>query len=215
MRLRFRAAPAIGALLCFCCPSHVLHAETICESAAVRDYLPPLPRGCHKERIEAAGESSFGILRSAETLAWKAWQRQVLTNYGERFLDWRNAACKKVLCVHGSVAGSRRCMTSAFPCASDADHAVLESLNTRQIAPSEPRNQATLSEPRNNEPLSAAEIKEMQELLSRAGYKVFVDGVFGDQTRRALVRRLRGKCLRDDGSPTRENLDILRRISKA
>jgi len=165
-----------------------------------------LPRGCQKERIEATGELSFGVLHSAENRAWKSWQRQVLTNYGELFLDWRNAACKKVFCVHASFAGSRRCTASAFPCAADVDHTAVEALNTQQATPSEPRN---------NEPLRAAEIKEMQQLLSEAGYHIRVDGVFGDQTRKALAGRLRSRGFRDNGEPTRENLEILRRMSKA
>ncbi len=209
MRFRFRTAPAIGILLSLGC-SQISYAETICESAAVRDYLPPLPRGCQKERIEAAGPLSLGILRSAENLAWKAWQHQVLTLYGERFLDWRNAACRKVVCVHASFAGSRRCMTSAFPCAADADHAAIESLNTRQATLSEPRNQASRSEPHNNEPLSAAEIREMQQLLSEAGYHVSVDGIFGDQTRKALASWLRRRGVSYDGSVSREMLEALR-----
>ncbi len=206
MKLHFRAAPALGILFCFGCGSQFSRAETICESAAVRDYLPPLPRGCQRERIEASGPVSFGILRSAEKLAMKAWQRQVLTQYGERFLDWDNAACKKTMCIHASFAGSRRCTISAFPCAADADHAALEALIARQAARAGPRN---------DEPLTAAEIKEMQQLLSSAGYRVRVDGIFGDQTREALVRRLRRRGFHAEGNPARENLEILRRISKA
>ncbi len=206
MKLRCQSATAIGILLCFGCCFQSSYAETICESASVRDFLAHLPRGCQKERIEATGALSFGVLRSAENLAWKAWERRVLTHYGEQFLDWRDAACKSVICVHASFARSRRCTVSAFPCAANVDRTALESLNTQQATPVEPRN---------NEPLTAAEIKEMQQLLSDAGYHVRVDGIFGDRTRRALAGRLRSKGFRDGGSATRENLEILRRMSKA
>jgi Putative peptidoglycan binding domain len=207
VKLRFRTAPAIGILLCSSCCFQSSNAETICESASVKEYLPPLPRGCQKERIEATGGLSFGVIHSAENLAWRAWQRQVLTNYGELYLDWRNAACKKVLCVHASFGhGSRRCTASAFPCAADVDHTALESLNTRQAA---------LSEPHDNEPLTAAEIKEMQQRLSEAGYHVRADGIFGDQTRKALAGWLKSRGFRDNEDLTRENLEILRRMPKA
>jgi len=33
-------------------------AGTLCESSAVEDYLPPLPHGCQRKRIEAAGDIS-------------------------------------------------------------------------------------------------------------------------------------------------------------
>ena len=114
--------------------SPAAHAETACESEAAQEYLPPLPRGCHKQRISAAGGMTFGVVQSPERLARKAWEHQVIFFFGERYLDWEKAACKKVFCVHASFAGSRRCHYSAFPCASDTDPAALEALNTRQIA---------------------------------------------------------------------------------
>ncbi len=66
--------------------------------------------------------------------------------FGERYLDWEKAACKKVFCVRASFAGSRRCNYSAFPCASDTDPAALAALSTRQIAPrGSPRQSAGAS----------------------------------------------------------------------
>ena len=81
--------------------------------------LPELPKGCQRERIQASGELSFNVFRKAASIAEAAWQREVITKYGERFQDLKYAACKNVLCVKGAVSGTERCTISAFPCASD------------------------------------------------------------------------------------------------
>ncbi len=138
MKLRYRTAAAVF-LVSSGLPFPAALAETACESEAVLEYLPSLPRGCHKQRISAAGALSFGVVQSPERLARKAWEHQVIFFFGERYLDWEKAACKKVFCVRASFAGSRRCSYSAFPCASDTDPAALEALSTRQIAPREVR----------------------------------------------------------------------------
>ena len=135
MKLRFRGAPVAVLLLSLSWPFPGSHAETACESEAAREYLPPLPRGCQKQRISATGEMTFGVLQSPGRLARKAWERQVLFFFGERYLDWEKAACKKVFCVRASFQGSRRCNYTAFPCASDADPAALAALSTRQVPP--------------------------------------------------------------------------------
>ena len=85
---------------------------------AIWSFLPELPKGCQKERIQASGELSFNVFRKAASIAEASWQREVITKYGERFRDLRFAACKNVLCVK-VVSGTERCTISAFPCASD------------------------------------------------------------------------------------------------
>ena len=285
MKLRFGAAVAAVLMLIAGLLSPAARAGTACESEAAQEYLPPLPRGCHKQRISAAGGMTFGVVQSPERLARKAWERQVLVFFGERYLDWEMAACKKVFCVHASFAGSRRCHYSAFPCASDADPAALEALSTRQIPPEEVRiprpaaahridapqppareahsiplppastpkppemaarqapgslrppaprpeaPQTAAREPYRNpppaaprpgepriataeaqasEPLTAAEIKELQQFLREAGYRVWADGIPGDQTERALSRWQRIRRLPDDARLDRSSLEILR-----
>jgi hypothetical protein len=284
MKLRFGAAAAAVLMLIGGLLFPAAHAETACESEAVQEYLPPLPRGCQKQRISATGGMTFGVVQSPERLARKSWEHQVIFFFGERYLDWEKAACKKVYCVHASFAGSRRCSYSAFPCASDTDPAALEALSTRQIPPREVRgsrpvpapageakrppareshaipqppaprlepprpaareaastpqtpaprmesprpaarepyrNQPPAARPgeprivtaqaRDREPLTASGIKELQQFLREAGYRVWADGIPGDQTERALSRWQRIRRLPDDGRLDRASLEILR-----
>ncbi len=72
----------------------------------------------------------------------------------------------------------------------------------------EPRIAA--KEVRDREPLTGAEIKELQELLREAGYRVWADGIPGGQTERALSRWQRKRRLADDGRLDRASLEILR-----
>ena len=96
-------------------------AAPVCDgpSPAIWPFLPELPKGCQRERIQASGELSFNVFRKADKIAEAAWQREVMTKYGERFQDFNFAACKSVLCVKGAVSGTERCTISAYPCASD------------------------------------------------------------------------------------------------
>ncbi len=209
-------------------------AAPICDGPppAVWPYLPELPRGCQRERIQASGELSFNVFRKAASIAEAAWQREVITKYGERFQDLRFAACKNVLCVKGAVSGTERCTISAFPCASDmgepqkAQVERLASLDDQTLPPDEIRRaeerreerREAVREERKEErrlerderreergaerELNPQEVREMQSLLSRAGYRVHPDGIFGDESRDALSACERRAGLPDDGSPT-------------
>ncbi len=243
MKLRDWTAAAVF-LASLGLPFQAAHAGTACESEAVLKYLPPLPRGCQTQRIQATGALTFGVVQSAGRIARKAWQRQVVFFFGERYQDWEKAACKKELCVRATFAGSRRCTYSAFPCASDIDPEALAALNTRQIAPDEARGSQPaaapmiwerqppareanrgqqpdaprIEEPRNatkeardSEPLTTAEIKEIQEFLRKAGYRVWADGVPGDRTEQAFARWQRKQGLAVSGPLSRASLEALRR----
>ncbi len=59
--------------------------------------------------------------------------------------------------------------------------------------------------------LNPQEVRELQHLLNRAGYGVRPDGVFGDASRDALSAWERRVGMRDDGYPTFEALERLRR----
>jgi Putative peptidoglycan binding domain len=147
MRSRFQPAPAAVLLLAIILFSRAPHAGTVCDSPDVIKYLPPLPSGCQIQRIEATGGLSFGIVHSPEQRAEAAWRRQVVFLFGERYQDWQKAACKKVYCVHPLIAGSRRCVYSAFPCASDTDVKLLEALNAEQPARPETRHDEAFTKP--------------------------------------------------------------------
>ena len=211
------------------------NATPVCDGPppAVWPYLPELPKGCQRERIQASGELSFNVFRKASQIAEASWQREVLTKYGERFQDLRFAACKNVLCVKGAVSGTERCTISAYPCASDmgepAKAAVerLASLDDQNVLPedfrrTEERREAVREERREEREerreeraeireLNPQEVRELQRLLNRAGYMVHPDGVFGDESRDALSAWERRAGLRDDGYPTYEALERLRR----
>src|SRR5262249_1654310 len=122
-----RALPSVVALSLSLMP-FAANAEPLCDTDKVLEQLPPLPNGCHKERIRASGELTFGIMRTPEGLGLRAWQRQVVTLYGERYQDWESAACKRVVCVRASMAGSRRCTFSGFPCSREVDKGLVASL---------------------------------------------------------------------------------------
>jgi len=213
-------------------------AAPLCDGPppAVWPYLPELPKGCQKERIQASGELSFNVFRKAASIAEASWQREVLTKYGERFQDLKFAACKNVLCVKGAVSGTERCTISAYPCASDMGEpqkALVERLASlddqnlpddfrrpeehREAVREERREerQEERREERREErverDLNPQEVRELQHLLSRAGYVIHADGVFGDESRDALSAWERRAGLRDDGYPTFEALERLRR----
>ncbi len=190
-------------------------ADPLCDTPEVRQYLPELPKGCQRERIQASGGLSFNVVRSAEKIAEAAWQREVLTKYGERFQDIRFAACKNILCVKGAIAGTRRCTISAFPCAADMDQrdvAAVQQLASRDADYGPGRGDDGPPPPGYDRPgfgysaLSYNEIIELQRFLG-----VNPDGVFGQQSQDALSQWRRSAGLRPWGPPTREDLERIRR----
>jgi hypothetical protein len=185
--------------------------DCICGSPEAADRLPELPAGCHKERINAAGELSYGIVRSATYLGRKAWQRQVLEKYGERFQRWDMAACRTIECTPGALAGSKRCTYSGFACSPDVNLAALAELKrARGEGDSTEYRERHESERRADRELGPEEISEMQRLLRRMGYEVAVDGQFGEQTSEALIKWERRVGLPDRGEPTFRILEELR-----
>ncbi len=239
MKVKFRLLCALAASVTF--GGYCVHAEPLCDAPPplVWQYLPDLPKGCQRERIQASGELSFNVFRKASKIAEAAWQREVLTKYGERFQDINFSACKSVLCVKGAVSGTERCTISAYPCASDMDERhramvdKLASIDTQAVPVKEEikeeiredkqearEERREIREDRRDDrregriedrDLSPQEVRELQHLLNRAGYGVYADGVFGDASRDALSRWERKVGMRDDGYPTFEALERLRR----
>ncbi len=187
-----------------------------CASREAAEMLPPLPTGCHKELITAAGEQSLGVIRSAEHLGRKAWQRQVVDKYGERFQQWENAACRKTECIPGSLAGSRRCTYSGYACSPEVDIKVLTDLKRgrEESAPPPEYYEHAREERSGHRELGQDEIAEMQRLLQRLGFSVSVDGQFGEQTNEALIRWQHRAGLPADGEATYRNLEALRHASR-
>lgn len=240
MKVGFRLLCALAASVTLGSYSAPSSAAPLCDGPppAIWPYLPELPKGCQRERIQASGELSFNVFRKAASIAEASWQREVITKYGERFQDLKFAACKNVLCVKGAVSGTERCTISAYPCASDMGEPAraqvehLASLDDQNLPPedirraeerTEEKHREVIREERREErqerreerietrDLNPQEVREMQHLLNRAGYSVRPDGVFGDESRDALSAWERRAGMRDDGYPTYEALERLRR----
>jgi hypothetical protein len=190
--------------------------ECVCASREAAELLPPLPAGCHKERIAASGDQSFGVVRSAEHLGRKAWQREVITKYGERFQQWENAACPKVECVAGGIAGTRRCTYSGYACSPEVDIKALADLKRSrgEGAPPPEYYEHAREENRGRRELGSDEIAELQRLLRDRGYSVSVDGQFGEQTSEALIKWQHRAGMHEDGEATFRNLEALRHASR-
>ncbi|MGA7325797.1 MAG: hypothetical protein WBX25_15240, partial [Rhodomicrobium sp.] len=88
-------------------------ASIDCDAENRRDLIPA---NCQRELVSASSSASFGIIRSAEELAERAWARQARAKFGDRYATLRRAACRQLLCFQASVAGTRRCQVSGFPC---------------------------------------------------------------------------------------------------
>src|SRR3974377_532090 len=100
----------------------LLHAQSLCDPGSLDQEMElrrSLPQACQKERTQASGRGGFNIINSAEKIANEAWRRESVTKYGERFSEVKYMACRRVLCVRGSIAGTTRCTISGFPCAAD------------------------------------------------------------------------------------------------
>lgn len=161
------------------------HAGMTCDDPRITEKLPKLPDGCQKERISSSGNQRPTILWARRSVE-DHWQDEVINKYGERFADPANAACAKQECGPSTIAGFSRCTFSGFPCATTPYlDDILE--------------------------LSRNEVMEMQRLLTRHGFPVVEDGRFGAKTHDALVDWQKSRNMAEDGQPTKENLERLRK----
>ena len=185
-------------------------------------HEPELPPACKHDRITAAGEQTLGVIRSKHYLARKAWQRQVIDKFGERFQQWEKAACPKTECGPGSIAGYMRCEYSAYPCSPDADKVVIDTLRNGGGGYREAERDRDRDRDRGRDgasdrtvderELGPQEIEELQHLLRKAGFQVSIDGQFGEQTSEALIKWQRRAGVHEDGEATFRNLRELKRL---
>jgi len=159
-------------------------AQAACAEA---DVASRLPEYCQREKISASGDqrpTQAWALRSAED----KWQDQVITKYGERYARSSRAACLVRECVPAALRGFKRCTVTGYPCSSKPSMVEVYVL-------------------------SRAEIREMQQLLNKAGIKprVSEDGRFGPNTQASLERWQRRNNYPVDGNPSLQNLNLLRR----
>jgi hypothetical protein len=217
MKLRWFWLPPIAAVAATCgmFPA-VSWADSFCDAPprVIRDALPPLPKGCQAERIQASGGLSFNVVRSAEKIAEAAWQREVLTKYGEGFQGVNFAACVQTLCVKGAISGTRRCTITGFPCAADMDPRDRDAVKSLALRSMDGRDDDRRDGDRRDDgrfrrdysDLGPNEIAELQRLLG-----VTPDGVFGQQSMEALRSFRRQAGLRLDAPPNHEDIERLRR----
>jgi hypothetical protein len=194
-------------------------AQSLCDPGGLEQEMElrkQLPASCQKERLQASGRVSFNIINSAEKIANEAWRREAVTKYGERFADPKYMACRKVLCVRGSIAGTHRCTIAGFPCAADmtdVDKGIIKRVETSQSLESpygaNAEGSADLQSAYGGYHARAEEteldeegVKHLQEMLG-----VNADGEFGPESYRALRDFRRSAGLRLDGPPSRADLD--------
>lgn len=160
--------------------------EVDCSVKGVPDSLPKPPEGCHKELITSSGRAGFGEA-SAKRRAEDAWQGEVRNKYGERFMVWSNAACRKTECVPSSVGMlgklMERCTYSGYPCSPQA---------------------------RVESHWPSIETEEIQKLLKACKYEVAVDGKIGAETRRAIKEFQAMHGLEADGLPGDKTIAALK-----
>ena len=187
--LKITAIVLLGGPLCA-----PLHAQTRCSLPE-----PPLPAGCQRERIQASGKIAWF---RPHQIGKAAWEAQAKTRFGERFADFKQAACVHEECVKaGEVGVGTRCTYSAFPCSPDVTPAQLNALN-KDV----------------NAPLDDSEMKELADLLNKAAAQKLLKDVAckncsAEQRRDKVLkawRRLHN--LPDDGKAAGiADLDMLRR----
>lgn len=163
---------------------------------------------CKDERIEAAGAASVFGEKRALSLAIANWQRAVRRKYGEEYIEWAKAVEKTQDCGSASVGTlgkfNKRCTVTAIPCTlarldRDRDYDRERELRERDRDFDRGRE----FDYRRDRDYVEDEIdpREIQRLLNRWGYRVRVDGVWGEESREALMRFQRRNGLEPDGEP--------------
>lgn len=159
-----------------------------CEGNNIFKILEDKKFDCKRERITGSGG-----MRPTMNLAMgsgeKEWKREVVSKFGERYQTLPNAVCRSTECVDAAIGGLKRCTVSAIPCAKKP---VFE-------------GSASISSALSND-----EIKEIQKLL-----KVKADGNFGSGSVAALQKWQNANKMKDDGIPTKDVLEKLRKGSKS
>jgi hypothetical protein len=64
--------------------------QTMCDTNGpqeIAELSNSLPQNCQKERLQASGGPTTGVIKSAEGLANAAWRWEAITKYGERFAE--------------------------------------------------------------------------------------------------------------------------------
>jgi hypothetical protein len=164
-----------------------------CSDPKVSDKLP---KNCKKDLITADGSArpfGWGSTRSAVT----NWQREVQRKFGNEFVTWDNAACGTITRSAGGigvVGGTlKRDTASGYPC-TKRDVLSVTTVPGKQ--------------------LTTDQIKELQTLLTKAGFKTAADGRWGKGTLTALQswQKSKGQSpIADDAFPDINVLEALKK----
>ena len=151
--------------------------------------LDKLPSTCKREIVSADGSArpfGWGSTRSAVT----NWQREVQRKFGNEFVTWENAACGTITRSAGGIGAIggtlKRDTAAGYPCSKPDKVAV------------------TFETTEKGKPLTSGQVRELQRLLTKAGFKTSVDGLWGKGTLTALQGWQRSKGLTvapDDVNP--------------
>jgi peptidoglycan hydrolase-like protein with peptidoglycan-binding domain len=194
-------------------------------------------RECKDERIQASGAASVFGKRRALQLAITNWQREVRNKYGERFMVWDRARERGDECESASVGAigrfNQRCTVAAIPCASTALEDDRGRGRDRDRFSERDRDRDRYRDRRDEREERGERRRyyedddryagsygdsegdfdafEVQRLLIRWGYPVRLDGIWGGESRLALMRFQKRHALEDDGEPGPKTLSYLRR----
>jgi hypothetical protein len=167
-RLAFGATVLAAGLVAWSFSTPVAYSQGTAINCSDSKVADKLPKNCKKDLVTADGSArpfGWGSTRSAVT----NWQREVQRKHGNEYVTWENAACGTITRSAGGigvVGGSlKRDTASGFPC-------------TKKEVVSE----TTVP----GKSLTNDQMKELQTLLTKAGFKNTADGLWGKGTLTAL-----------------------------
>ncbi len=119
-----------------------------------------------------------------------AWRKAVREDHGKPYQSWRRASERKITCKEArNDAGRKRwqCTRTAIPCARDGQ-------GSNDVAETPDYPGYVLQRGAEGD-----DVKTLQRLLDDAGYKVDIDGDFGNKTRNAVRKFQKDEAIKVDG----------------
>ena len=167
--------------------------------------VPAAAKECKTEPIVTKGKMKLTKI-SAYPSSLFAWRNAVKNTHGPSYQAWRRAADRNIDC--GKVInddGNRRwqCTRTARPCAKngrgDGSHNHGGAYDDNPAFPGEVLQRGS----------DGKDVEVLQRLLVEAGYRVTIDGDFGNATRTAVRKFQKYEAIQIDGVVGRETWDRL------